>query len=40
VVELAAADTTIEHRSPESIADQLETEGLAEGMRVIGDWPY
>ncbi|GGJ10095.1 peptidase M28 [Halobellus salinus] len=40
VVELAAEDTTVAHRSPESIADQLEAEDLAEGMRVIGDWPY
>ena len=40
VVELADDATTIEHRSPESIASQLEDEDLAEGMRVIGDWPY
>ena len=40
VVELAAADTTVAHRSPAAIADQLEAEGLAEGMRVVGDWPY
>ncbi len=40
VVELAAADTTVAHRPPAAIADQLEAEGLAEGMRVVGDWPY
>ena len=40
VVELADSETTIAHRSPESIASQLEDEDLAEGMRVIGDWPY
>jgi Zn-dependent M28 family amino/carboxypeptidase len=40
VVELADEATEIEHRDPESIADQLEAEDLAEGMRVVGDWPY
>ena len=40
VVELASAETTVAHRSPAAIADQLEGENLAEGMRVIGDWPY
>jgi len=40
VVELADDGTEIEHRDPESIADQLEDEDLAEGMRVVGDWPY
>ena len=40
VVELAAEDTTVARRPPEAIADQLEAEDLAEGMRVVGDWPY
>jgi Zn-dependent M28 family amino/carboxypeptidase len=40
VVELADEATEIEHRDPESVADQLEAEDLAEGMRVVGDWPY
>jgi len=40
VVELAGEDTRVAHRPPEGIADQLEAEDLAEGMRVIGDWPY
>jgi Zn-dependent M28 family amino/carboxypeptidase len=40
VVHLADDDATIEHRDPESIAEQLEAEDLAEGMKIIGDWPY
>jgi len=40
VVELAAEDTTVPHRPPAAIAEQLEAENLAEGMQVIGDWPY
>ena len=40
VVELADGDTAVDHRSREAIADQLEAEDLAEGMRVVGDWPY
>lgn len=40
VVELADQSTDIPHRDSESIADQLESEGYAEGMRVTGDWPY
>jgi Zn-dependent M28 family amino/carboxypeptidase len=40
VVELAADSTTISPRDPTSIAAQLEAEDLAEGMRIIGDWPY
>ncbi|MEF8776249.1 MAG: M28 family peptidase [Haloarculaceae archaeon] len=40
VVELADADVNVARRDPEDIATQLEAEDLAEGMRVIGDWPY
>jgi Zn-dependent M28 family amino/carboxypeptidase len=40
VVELAADDRSIAHRDPEAIADQLEDEDLAEGMKITGDWPY
>jgi Zn-dependent M28 family amino/carboxypeptidase len=40
VVELASEETTIDRRAPEDIADQLEDEDLAEGMKIIGDWPY
>jgi Zn-dependent M28 family amino/carboxypeptidase len=39
-VHLADADTEVEHRDAESIAEQLEAEDLAAGMKVIGDWPY
>jgi Zn-dependent M28 family amino/carboxypeptidase len=39
-VELASDEVEIPHRDPEAIADQLEAEDKAEGMRVIGDWPY
>ena len=40
VVELTSEDTTVTRRPPEAIAEQLERENRAEGMRVIGDWPY
>ncbi|MFU8866841.1 M28 family peptidase [Natronococcus sp.] len=40
VVDLASEDRTVEHRSPEEIAADLEAQDLAEGMRVTGDWPY
>jgi len=40
VVHLAGAETDIDRREPEAIAEQLEEEDLAEGMRIIGDWPY
>ncbi|WP_248897650.1 M28 family peptidase [Haloplanus halobius] len=38
VSEVAGAE--IERRSPEAIADALEREDLAEGMRATGDWPF
>ncbi len=38
VVELA--DTEIPHRDPASIAADLEEQGLADGMRITGEWPY
>ncbi len=40
VVELAGEDTDVGGRDPDDIASQLEAEDLAEGMKVIGDWPY
>jgi Zn-dependent M28 family amino/carboxypeptidase len=40
VVDLAADGTTVARRSPSAIAEQLAAEDLAEGMRIIGDWPY
>jgi Zn-dependent M28 family amino/carboxypeptidase len=39
-VELADSDRTIDHEDPGSIATALEDENLAEGMKLIGDWPY
>jgi Zn-dependent M28 family amino/carboxypeptidase len=39
-VELASADRTVERRSTEAIAADLEEQNLAEGMKVTGDWPY
>jgi Zn-dependent M28 family amino/carboxypeptidase len=40
VVELAAADRTIEHRSPEAVAETLREQDLETGMGLTGDWPY
>ncbi|QLG50725.1 M28 family peptidase [Natrinema halophilum] len=40
VVELARHGVTVEHRDPADIAADLESQGLAEGMRTTGDWPY
>ncbi|PSQ19803.1 peptidase M28 [Halobacteriales archaeon QS_8_69_26] len=39
-VELADADTGVDHRDPEDIAAGLEDQDLATGMKVIGSWPY
>ncbi|MDY6818683.1 MAG: M28 family peptidase [Halobacteriales archaeon] len=39
-VELASDAFTVEHKAPEEIARALEAEDQAEGMKVIGDWPY
>jgi len=40
VVDLAAEDVSIDRREPGEIANQLEAEDLAEGMKIIGSWPY
>ncbi|APW99918.1 peptidase M28 [Halobiforma lacisalsi AJ5] len=40
VVDLASDERTVEPREPEAIAADLEEQGLAEGMRITGDWPY
>ncbi|WP_248515856.1 M28 family peptidase [Salinarchaeum laminariae] len=40
VFRLADEETDVDHRSAEAIADQLEDEDLATGMKIIGDWPY
>ncbi len=39
-VELASEDFAVEHADPQVIAENLESEGLAESMKVMGDWPY
>lgn len=39
-VELADDSFEIDHREPEEIAGELEAENKAEGMKIIGDWPY
>ena len=40
VVELADETVETTHKPETAIADALEAEDLAEGMKVIGDWPY
>lgn len=40
VAELAGDHVTVERRDPDDIAEQLEEEDLAQGMKIIGDWPY
>ncbi|MFB6187156.1 MAG: M28 family peptidase [Halobacteriaceae archaeon] len=39
-IRLADDEFHIEHKHPEAIAEKLEEEDLAEGMKIIGDWPY
>ncbi len=39
-VALADGSTEIAHKEPDEIAAALEAEDKAEGMKVIGDWPY
>jgi hypothetical protein len=39
-VELADGSVEIGHREPEEIAAALEREDQAEGMKLIGDWPF
>ena len=39
-VELASEEFAVAHRDPSEIADDLEAANMAEGMKVIGDWPY
>jgi Zn-dependent M28 family amino/carboxypeptidase len=39
-VELADDGRTVEPKEPDEIAAALEDQNLAEGMRIIGDWPY
>jgi Zn-dependent M28 family amino/carboxypeptidase len=40
VVRLADEATTVPHRDPDEIATQLDAEGLAESMKITGDWPF
>ncbi|WP_222919739.1 M28 family metallopeptidase [Natrinema sp. SYSU A 869] len=40
VVALARDDVTVTRRDREEIAADLESQDLAEGMRITGDWPY
>ncbi|MFB6143642.1 MAG: M28 family peptidase [Halorientalis sp.] len=40
VTELASADRSVPHASTDDVASALEAQGLAEGMRATGDWPY
>jgi Zn-dependent M28 family amino/carboxypeptidase len=40
VVHLASDDVRVDHREPGEIAAQLEEEGLAESMKLTGEWPY
>ena len=39
-VHLSSDDFEVEHKNPEEIADALEAEDQAAGMKIIGDWPY
>ncbi|WP_256299019.1 M28 family peptidase [Haloarchaeobius salinus] len=39
-VQVAAESFEIPHKEPEEIAEALEDEDLAEGMKITGDWPY
>jgi Zn-dependent M28 family amino/carboxypeptidase len=39
-VRLASDESEIPHKDPAEIAEALEDEDQAEGMKIIGDWPY
>ncbi|WP_231183580.1 M28 family metallopeptidase [Haladaptatus sp. DYF46] len=39
-VHLASDEFEVEHKAPAEIADALEAEDQAAGMKIIGDWPY
>jgi Zn-dependent M28 family amino/carboxypeptidase len=40
VVEVADAGRGVERRDPSAVAEQLEAEDKAAGMRAVGEWPY
>jgi hypothetical protein len=37
---VASDDLRVDRKASEEIAATLEAEDLAEGMKIIGDWPY
>ena len=39
-VELAAENFAVDRREPDAIAADLEAADLAEGMKLVGDWPF
>jgi len=39
-VDLASDERRIEPQAPDEIAAALEAQDLAEGMKIVGDWPY
>ncbi|WP_135828014.1 M28 family peptidase [Halorussus halobius] len=39
-VRLASDEFEVAHRPPAAIADALEAQNEAEGMKLVGDWPY
>ena len=40
VTDLARANVDIPHRAPAEVAKSFEEEGKAEGIKIVGDWPY
>ncbi len=40
IVHLTSDDVSTEHKSTDELITMLEDQDLAEGMRIIGDWPY
>lgn len=40
IVDLADSETLIPHRTRTAVAESFESEGRAEGMKIIGEWPY
>ncbi|AGB16924.1 putative aminopeptidase [Halovivax ruber XH-70] len=40
VADLARTETTIPHRERADVAASFEAEGRAEGMKIVGEWPY
>ncbi len=39
-VHLASDEFSVAHKAPEEIAEALEAENKAKGMKITGDWPY